>query len=420
MVCRIAGIVFRIIVLSLPLPQLFAQVTPWPGANLAQLTHARHLTADMLGEAAPAENYFSALGVTFSGVGMSIPRGGTVSTGPYGILTIVNQPLTGGSEAKPLIIHFSRPAYKVAFRPGRDPAGKIELTALNDAGQSLGSVSYSEVGSPSMPGHISGAETTNPAGISTIIISYGDLTEPETIDTLWWVSSSSEAFLVCVPQIAVGRFGSFAVENELQIQNLMRQSNHVTVKILDKDGRPMAVTVDGDSEWSTLELILAARTSSAHVLTGQPGSAGRIGYAWVESEYPVSASVLFRTFDDSRRLVTEVGFHASPSRFSHLVPVERDMNRQLEIGIAVANHGHSDQPVVITLLKPDGFPLAEKLYSFKAGEQRALFLAEAFDGLPSTFKGSLQIASGQGTAAIAIRTIGGIASSSLNMGSLEP
>ncbi len=157
-----------------------------------------------------------------------------------------------------------------------------------------------------------------------------------------------------------------------------------------------------------------------HVLTGQTGATGRIGYACVQSEYPISVSAFLRTFDQTRRLVTEIGFHASPARFSHLVPIERDVNRQVETGIAVANPGISDQSVLITVVKPDGVPLAEKRYSFKAGEQRALFLAEAFDGLPEIFRGSLQITSGKGTAAIAVRTMGGIASSSLNMGSLEP
>ncbi len=169
MVYRIAGILFRVIV-ALSLPQLFAQVAPWPknATELLELTHGRHLNGYMLREAAPAERFFSALGVTFSGVGMSVPRGGTVSMGPYGRQVMVNQPLTGGSEAKPLIIHFSNPVYKVAFRPGRDPVGGIELTALNDAGESLGSVSYPQADGPSMPGHISGVEAAGDSEVRSV------------------------------------------------------------------------------------------------------------------------------------------------------------------------------------------------------------------------------------------------------------
>jgi len=213
-------------------------------------------------------------------------------------------------------------------------------------------------------------------------------------------------------------FGEYSIETELQIQNLLLQINQMTVNFFDAAGNPMPLGFNGASMTCQLP-----HGGSTRIPAVGRNSIGKIGYARIESKYPVAVNAVYRTLDPEGKLVGEAGLQAAPSRFSQFIPVERDVESGLETGIAVVNLASEEQFVHFDLVKENGRKpdfTAGISFTFRAGEQRAFFLSELLDKVPSDFTGTLRITSGHGAAVAVIRTIDGVASSSLPMGSLEP
>ena len=197
-----------------------AQVSSWPfdvkETDSAPSVHAGHSYG-------PLDSFYSALGIFFSGAGKSRPVEDVYKIGDafrFGMIS--NRPLAGTSAGKPLVIRFLTPVTKFGFRPVRDPTFEMELRAYTDDNQLLGSVrSPARTDYWSMPGRFFGIQTPNRAGISSVILDFGEIEEPENIETCWWLPLLPRLYVRCLGQVGAGEIGGLRLETELQILTLL-------------------------------------------------------------------------------------------------------------------------------------------------------------------------------------------------------
>jgi hypothetical protein len=331
---------------------------------------------------------------------------------------IRNLPLTGTSAGKPLVVRFAEAVRRVGFVFGNGrPWTLLKLSAYTETGEYLGSVVH--IGVEETRGPFLGLETSHPMGIAGVTVDYGGAPEAEQINELYYEPLIARPFAACVAQVAVGETATVVMGTLLQVQNLFAFSVRVTVRFLDQQGAPMPLLVDG-TDRSTLEFELWNEQSRRFVLGAGEGRL-RVGYACIESAYPVGGNVTLRTLNREGRLLHEAAVPASPGRTIQYFPVERDVARGLETGIALVNLSEVKQRPSFSLLQADGPPFtgSGSFFQLEPGEHRAFFLAERYESLPGSFRGGLMITCKGALAAAAIRTIDGLAASTIPMFSTE-
>ena len=395
---------------------LLGQLISWAGGQ-----NAKELFFDGLPPGAPAARFFAQLGVEFSGAGLSAPVGDFI-TRPgvdFSWPVVSNEPMTGDSAWKPLVVRFVRPVRSVGFEPGEGKQNLVTVSAYTDAGELTGTLERSA--GFGIPGNFIGVTTHHAAGITTLVINYGDFPENESIYFLTWLPLEPTPFQTFVAQVAAGRTGGYIFETELQIQNLILMNTSVKVEFFDQQGLPAVFRINGQ-ERSSVNLELGSG-ASARLLIADPTGSGKIGYARLTSDWPVVAEAAYRTLDGEGRLLQEAGVQGTPLQFQQFVPVERDTSRGLDTAIAVVNLDNElAHWITLALIDEAGnfvFPGGILAHQFQPGEQRAAFLKEIFPSIPDKFAGSFVVGGGRGTTATALRTLNGVAVSSLPVVSSE-
>ena len=162
--------------------------------------------------------------------------------------------------------------------------------------------------------------------------------------------------------------------------------------------------------------------SSFRVRISNPGQPAKVGYARVTSRQPIAVNGIFRTFGTGGDLLQEAGIEAGPMRFSHRIPVERSIARSINTAIAVVSAQDEEQYVSTEVYdsRAGSYWFSGIARPFAKGEKRAIFLDEMFEGVPDEFEGTLVVTSQLGTSVTSIRTINGVAASSLPSASIEP
>jgi len=346
-----------------------------------------------------------------------------------------NEPPSGSSADLSFILQFRYPLERVGFTLGNGAEETVaSIRAFTAAGTLLGTVEQGEIKEGRGP--FVGVETSNPEGIATVVLSYGAEDRAEQINDLIIDYLSPRRFRVYLPRIAHGQTGDQRLQSSIQVQNLRPHDEGVNVQIdfFDSEGKPLFLSLDGKEE-SRFEFHLDF-LESRQLTTDGPADMLVVGYALIESNYPVTAQTIFQVLDDQDALVSEAGIQASVGRTVHVSPVQKTVSATIDTGIAITNVG-VDETYVRLVPFEEGGGVPEEIRNFirlllPPGGHHAFFLSELCqqpqepgvycesDFLATEdFRGSLEIASTEPTVVTAIRTVAGMPVSSLPVGSME-
>ncbi len=379
----------------------------------------------------PAGDAYAAVGILFVGEGSSSPRGfrvilGEGGLGPWGRLALRNVRPDGSSPNEALIMRFRYPLVRVGFNLGNGTETTVaQIQAFTAAGEQLGTVEQKDI--EELEGPFVGVETTHPAGISTLVLDYGNADAGEQVGSLRMDFRSPHSFRTYLPQIAHGRTGDRILRTTIQIQALAK--SNVKVSFFNPTGQPMALNFGGD-EASTLEFSFPM-LGSQRLRTEGPTDETRVGYAVIESNYPVEVQAIFQVTDQDSNLLSEAGISASPSQLLQAAPVEYLPTQKLDTAIAFVNTGDRETYIDLSILDGDGLRAEWQRYppslALAPGEHRALFISQICTNYPKScfssgfptgevFQGSVKLLTRGGPiAATALRTVGGIVISSVEV-----
>ena len=250
-------------------------------------------------------------------------------------------------------------------------------------------------------------------------------------------------FVTYVAQVARGRAGGVAIETILQVQTLLTLRVTGRIRFVDQSGQPLVLTIDG-AERSEIDLDLPV-AGSARFLVESGDGPPQAGYVCIESNYPLTASAVYRITSGSSPIaqqsglpISEAGVASDQAKTFHAIAVERLIQEGVDTGIAVANTGQVEARINFLIVEEDGnfFPdgiLNGLILDLDPGEQVAFFLSEYCQVEPaenfttcrsdflsdSDFRGSIYVQSNQPTAVTTLRTIDGLPRSSLPSGSTQ-
>ena len=297
---------------------------------------------------------------------------------------------------------------------------RIEAFTVN--GESLGEVQQDSI--EEKEGPFVGLETTNPSGISTVVLDYGEEENAEQISCLRIEFLEERTFKTYLAQIGDGKTGQLVFQTIIQIQNLFGQEIEATLRLFDQAGNPLILTLDGESG-AEFELTLPYLTMR-HLETKGVNEQVSVGYACIESDLPIVAQAIYRVADTTGAAFSEAGVQSDGGKIIHVLSVERDVDTGLDSGIALVNVGDAETSVFVSLIALSGETPEEVqnappvVILLQSGGHKALFLSELFAPLADgKFRGSLKIISKEPTAVTSLRTINGILVSSVPVGSTQ-
>jgi len=293
----------------------------------------------------------------------------------------------------------------------------VVLTAYGPDGSLLGSVEKLDNGTDL------GIETDAEAGIAKVLV-VSRTESPETIAGLMLDYVVPRLFTTYVPHLAASSGGDVGITTAISILNLSNTTAMGTVTILDSEGQPLALAVDG-SRVSSLSFELLAFGSKTFNL-GPPADASPgsllAGYARLRSSTPVEASVVFST-RDSANLVQEVGISSTPAFLTTAGAVTAKPEESKSTAVALVNSSAEDFTSVDVLLIGEsqaGGVFERGSLVLKPGEHRAQFVHELFPNVAGKIiAGSLIIQGDCPVASTVLQTVDGVAAASVPVGSPE-
>ncbi len=432
----IRAIAMQFLILAVFVFPLVAEVTRIESASFfvqsVQLSFEELVGASDLTARTIDENLYAALGVSFSCESSSLPstfRAQYYLLGAFSVTwdMAIRNSTPGSSANEALIIRFQYPVNRVGFRLGN---GTADTTATVKAyglkGDYLGSVERTGVRSPQTIQTLEeipflGLESTTPVG--TVLLDYGPEPAGEQIHDLYFDYAGGRSFVTYLPQVADGQTGEATIRTLIQVQNPYQMPVPVRIDFVS-EGQPLELVV-GEERKSSLSFELPVRGSTQIETSGKTSPLG-VGYARVESRIPLRTQALFHVKGREGDGLQESGLQSTPPRLFHMIAVEVNRETGLDTGIAIANENGFPVTVGLSLVGPDGqaggpFGIAG-LQTIPPRSQRSFFVTEAFSYLRETeaFTGTVGVyvvsaADGQTlpVAVSGLRTIGGIAISSI-------
>lgn len=387
-----------------------------------------------------ASRVYSNLGVTFIGEAGSIP---TVQIEALDHLlpgrsdwVLRNQPGIGSSANRALIIRFERPLKKVGFTLGNGTASTLaEISAFTAKGEFLGKVQHLGVETTRginvhQTGPFVGLETSHPAGISSVVLDYGNEPAAEQIADVRVEFLSPLKFKVFLPQIVHGSTDSLLFQTIIQVQTVLSgviADHPVRLRLFDQTGAPLRMTL-GDVEGSEFNFNLGStptlRTFGSRQLQTGGGSDGvTVGYASLESDLPIIAQAIFRVLRSDGSLVSETGMPSGEGRITHVTTVDRDPQKTLDAAFAIVNVGDGEARLEFRLTDETGETASnnsQERFVLRVGEHRAFFFSELFNYFRTRqIRGQITIWSDKPIVVASLRTFGGLPTSAQALGSTQ-
>jgi len=371
---------------------------------------------------------YASLGLTFLTVGSSHPI--AVSVPLFWVIGpskrdvgIRNSSDSGTSAGQAFVLRFQYPVRRIGLTlgNGRDQT-VVTLKAFGVTAEHLGSVTRTGARTP-----VQNPEQTLPfiglssaVPVASVTLDYGNEPNDEEIHDLYLEYFTPRTFVAYVPQVADGFFGSASVRTILQIQNDFETSTPVRVDFLQND-EPLAINIDGQSQ-TRLTLDLAG-LSCRQFDTSGAASPGVQGYARIESTLPIKAQALYQIRPGENAPFQESGFQSTTARLHQTIPVNLDRETGFDTAIALLNGSEKSLNVHMVLIQPDGSspPYDPGIGDYGASRtippatSVAMFVGELIPYLRSqqAFKGSLVVRSWGPLAVTGVRTVNGIAVSSV-------
>ena len=346
-----------------------------------------------------ASAVLSANGITFSGEGdssVSVYKDRdffTLSGWNYGECYIEHVPSSDSSAGEGLVIHFDYPVsrfgIKVAnghisdtYYGGRDGAS---LTAFTASGEPAGTVNVDAENQGFdnfwLTYSTFGFEVSDDSGVTTIVVDYGEAELPETLSIIYYEYQEPRPFKVIFPQIAQGSISGAGIECDL---NLFWDRS-VTIKTLSLSGEFLSPPIlDAGSEFTLAsEPVDGQNHFKSTTIPG--GEELTVGYVVAESDYPLDGQVVYRTTDADGK-VYEADIRACTGGHYLKIPFELNQAENLNAALAIVNPANVEAEIEIHVhdavetYTERGNP---PTFTLQAGEQRALFMWELWNEMPS-------------------------------------
>ena len=196
------------------------------------------------------------------------------------------------------------------------------------------------------------------------------------------------------PQIAVG--GSPAYRTSIVAINTGAATATVDIALTRSNAGPFPAGILNGPEYAWLSIPPNGAASRETASTGDLIS----GYATLLSSIPISGSVLFKTLIGDN-IVSEAGVGLSKPTNNFIVYVD-NLNGAYS-GYAVANYGPSSANLTLTLRDNTGVIKDVTSLPLRPGQHLPEFAVHRFAAAPAGFEGTIEFASDQKVAAVALR-----------------
>jgi hypothetical protein len=319
---------------------------------------------------------------------------------------------TGGTGSNlPLIVNFKYPVSKVGFYASNGSASTtVTLTAFDPVGTQLGSVSETGLAEEKFIG----LTCLSTRGIAKLLIDYGTATESEQIDDFMFDYVSRPKFNTYLAQVGDAKE---LLQTILVISNLTNSTAKGELRLFDSDGAPMSLKLGTETN-SVFPFSLPA-FSSKNFSSQAISDPLKVGYAEIESNVPVEGTAVFRMISGDTT-VAEAGVGSSVPRPFVVGVVQKVAAKGFDTGVAAVNTTAEAVDARVKLYDEAGHMVASNDTDLNLGPHchKARFLSQLFPQFAdSDFNGTLIVTSDKPMALVMIRTLGGIAQSSLPVGS---
>lgn len=365
-------------------------------------------------DGAEASEIFSKWGVLFSGDGgtpriREITQRFDIHILPPRLTALRNEPDSGSSANRALIINFKFPVRRVGFALGNGNENTFAtMKAYNAAGNFLGTLTQ-EV---QKNGPFTGIEVLANSGLSKVTIDYGGSERAEEISSLIFEYVSRPRFTTFLPQVGDGRLPAGSLQTTIVVMNLAASTAKTSVHLLDSDGQPLSLVFEDGTLASKLDFTLSAFQTQTFTTKGviTPGAAG---YARIESNVPIKAAAIFRVLDLDAAVRSEAAIGDDAPRVVTVAAIERVRQKEMDTGIAIVNASTREAAIRIDLRSPTQISFS-KLLKLPPGAHIAQFSAEMFTELATRdFEGTAVLSSSEPIAVTVLRTNRGLPTSSL-------
>jgi len=323
---------------------------------------------------------------------------------------VIQNPTATGSSL-PLIVNFRYPVSKVGFYASNGSASTtVTLTAFDPLGGNLGSVSETGLAEEKFIG----VSTTSTRGIAKLLVDYGTSTEPEQIDDMIFDYVSRPKFNTYLAQVGDAKG---LLQTILVISNLTNSTAKGELRLFDSSGAPMSLKL-GDDTNSVFSFSLPP-FSSKNLPTQAISDPVKVGYAQIESNVPVEGTAIFRIISGDTTL-SEAGVGSSVPRPFVVGVAQKVVAKGLDTGIAAVNSTAEAVDARVKLYNEAGTLVDTNELDMDLGPHghKARSLSELFPQLQnSDFNGTVVVTSTKPMALVIIRTQGGLAQSTLPVGS---
>lgn len=218
-------------------------------------------------DGAEASEIFSKWGVLFSGEAgtpriREITQRFDIHILPPRLTTLRNEPDSGSSASRALIINFQFPVRRVGFALGNGNENTLAtMKAYDAAGNLLGTLTQ-EV---QKNGPFAGIESLADSGISKVTIDYGGSERAEEISSLIFEYVSRPRFTTFLPQVGDGRLPSGSLQTTIMVMNLAVSTAKTAVHLLDSNGQPLSLVFEDGTLASKLDLTTCMTAALEHL-----------------------------------------------------------------------------------------------------------------------------------------------------------
>jgi hypothetical protein len=314
---------------------------------------------------------------------------------------IEHVPSETSSADEGLVIRFKYPVKKFGvFLGSISPSSEdhplagfdiASLRAYSSNGQFIGTVEMEVIANPPNYDGYSffGFETDNNQGVTTVVLDYGDAEKPERIATIFYEYNTPRPFRVILPHIAHGTISGASIDSDLSLF----WDRLANVKLYSTLGEIPSNPYLGEGNNFQLQYdemtggVYKGFPTQFHFKSSTiPGINDlTVGYVVAESDYPIDGQVVYRTTDSDGK-VYEADIRGCVPETYLQIPFELNQSENLNAALAIVNPSDTVAEIEIHVNDSEGSYTEfwePPTFTLQPGEQKALFMHELWDEMPS-------------------------------------
>jgi hypothetical protein len=304
---------------------------------------------------------------------------------------IEHDPSGNSSAGEGLVIRFKYPVRKFGISlgqllslsdQGNENGGAASLRAYTKGGQLVGTADLAEenVGYQEfqLPESVFGFETTTTSGVATVVMDFGDSEVCERIVTLFYEYTVPRPFRIILPQIAQGTASGASINSDFWLF-----SDHAAfVRVFSPEGDILPFPIFSEGS----EFLLDTGNQRYFKSSTIPGIDDlTVGYVVGESDYPIDGQVVYRT-TDAQGKVYEADIRGCVPETYLQIPFELNQAENLNAALAIVNPSDTEAQIEIHVNDEEQSYTEfwnPPTFTLQPGEQRALFMWELWNEMPS-------------------------------------